>query len=71
MILELLVLLKMIVCNVCFQFGVVHISKDDVYDDNNNVTRLVYQDPLTNAQHEWTFNVGRFKFVGENLPKSS
>jgi hypothetical protein len=71
MILELLVLLKMIVCNVCFQFGIVHISKDDVYDDNNNVTRLVYQDPLPNAQHEWTFNVGRFKFVGENLPKSS
>ncbi len=57
MILELLVLLKMIVCN--------------VYDDNNNVIRLVYQDPFPNAQHEWTFNVGRFKIVGENLPKSS
>lgn len=51
--------------------GIVHISKDNVYDDNNNVTRLVYQDPFPNAQHEWTFNVGRFKIVGENLPKSS
>jgi hypothetical protein len=51
--------------------GIVHISKVDVYDDNNNVIRLVYQDPFPNAQHEWTFNVGRFKIVGENLPKSS
>jgi hypothetical protein len=71
MILELLMLLKMIMCNVWFQLGIVHISKDNVHDDNNNVTRLIYQDPIPNAQHEWTFNVGRFKIIGKNLPKSS
>jgi hypothetical protein len=31
----------------CAMFGlqpnIVHISKDDAYDDNNNVTRSIYQ----------------------------
>jgi len=29
-----------------FQLGTMHISKDDAYDDNNNVIRFVYQTPL-------------------------
>jgi hypothetical protein len=33
-----------------FQLGIVHISKDDAYDDNNNVTIIVYQIPIIIAQ---------------------
>ncbi len=55
-----------------FQLGIVHILKDDAYDDNNNVTIIVYQVPIIIAQGlEWTFNARRFKIVGQNLPKSS
>jgi hypothetical protein len=40
-----------------FQLGTMHISKDDAYDDNNNVTIIVYQVPIIIAQGlEWTFN---------------
>jgi hypothetical protein len=55
-----------------FQLGIVHNLKDDAYDDNNNVTIIVYQIPIIIAQGlEWTLNARRFKIVGENLPKSS
>ncbi len=62
--------------NLCVMFGfqprTVHISKDDAYDDNNNVTIIVYQVPSIITQGlEWTFNAWRFKIVGENLPKNS
>ncbi len=32
-----------------FQHGTMHTSKDDAFDDNNKVTRSVYQVPLSNA----------------------
>jgi hypothetical protein len=45
----------------CVMFGfrprTVHISKDDTYDDNNNVTIIVYQVPIIITQGlEWTLN---------------
>ncbi len=26
----------------CFELKIMHISKDDAYDDNNNVTKFIY-----------------------------
>jgi len=54
----------------CAMFGLqpntVHISKDDAYDDNNNVTRSIYQVPMNVSQGlEWIFNGRMFKVVGE------
>ncbi len=47
-------------------------SKDNVYDDNNNVIIFVYQALVTTTQGlEWTFNTGKFNIIGENLPKNS
>ncbi len=60
----------------CAMFGlqsnIVHISKDDAYDDNYNVTKSIYQ-VLVNVNQwlEWTFNGERFRIVGENQLKSS
>ncbi len=40
-----------------FQLGTVYISKDDAYDDNNNVTIIVYQVPIIIVQGlEWILN---------------
>jgi hypothetical protein len=30
-----------------FQLGTMHTSKDNVYDDNNNVIKFVYQASIT------------------------
>jgi hypothetical protein len=55
-----------------FQLGTMHISKNDAYDDNNNVIRFVYQAPLLNAKGlEWSLHVRRFEIVGKNFHKSS
>jgi hypothetical protein len=55
-----------------FQIGIMHILKDNVYGDNNNVIKSVYQAPLPIPQGlEWTFNAERFRIISENLPKSS
>jgi hypothetical protein len=55
-----------------FQLGTMHTSKDNVYDDNNNVIRFVYQALVTTTQGlEWTFNIGKFNIIGENLPQNS
>jgi hypothetical protein len=53
-----------------FQSRIMHISKD-IYDDDNNVIRSIYQ-ALVNITLalEWTFNVRKFKIIGKNLPKS-
>ncbi len=29
-----------------FHLGIVHVSKDKAYDDNNNVIRSIYQVPI-------------------------
>jgi hypothetical protein len=40
-----------------FQPGIVHISKDDAYDDNNNVTIIVYQvSIIITPGLKWTLN---------------
>jgi hypothetical protein len=52
-----------------FQLGIVHISKDIVYNDNNNAFRIVYQVSITTTQGlEWSFNTGKFSIIGENFP---
>lgn len=33
-----------------FQFGSVHVSKDDAYDELNHVTKLTYQPPIASSQ---------------------
>jgi len=54
-----------------FQLGTMHISKDNAYDDNNNVIRFVYQTPLSSAQGlEWSLHVRRFEIVGKTSPKA-
>lgn len=55
-----------------FRLETMHISKDDMYDDNNNVIRFVYQALLLSAQGlEWSFQFRKFEIVGKNFPKSS
>ncbi len=50
----------------------VHVSNDDAYDDNNSVTKSIYQVPVNVSQGlEWIFNGRTFKIVGEKWLKSS
>jgi hypothetical protein len=53
------------------QLRIVHISKDDAFDDDNNIIRFIYQ-VLFPIAHElgWILHVDRFRSIGENLPKS-
>jgi hypothetical protein len=54
-----------------FQFRIVHISKDDAFNNDNNITRFIYQVLLPSAHRlGWTLHVDRFRTIGENLPKS-
>jgi hypothetical protein len=60
----------------CVMFGLqpdtIHISKDDAYDDNNGVTRSIYQVPVNVSQGlEWILNGRMFNIVGEKHWKSS
>jgi hypothetical protein len=49
-----------------------HISRDNAYDDNNNVIRSVYHALVTNTQGlEWTFDINKFNIIGKNLFKNS
>ncbi len=49
-----------------------HISMDNVYNDNNNVTRSIYQALVITTQGlEWTLNIGKFNIIRKNLPKNS
>jgi hypothetical protein len=53
-----------------FQPFTMHISKDDAFDDNNSVTKFIYQVLLMNAHGSgWTFCAGRLRIVDENSPK--
>jgi len=53
------------------QLRIVHISKNDAFDDNNNITRFIYQVLFPSAHRlGWILHVDRFRIVGENLPKS-
>ncbi len=55
-----------------FQLGIMHTFKDNVYDDNNNVIKFVYQALVSTSQGlEWTLNIRKFNIIGENLPKNS
>jgi hypothetical protein len=54
----------------CAMFGLqpdtVHISKEDAYDDNNNVTRSIYQVPVNASQGlKWIIDGKMFKIVGK------
>ncbi len=60
----------------CAMFGFhlinIQVSKDETFDDNNNVIRSNYQILVFgDFGLVWRVNVGRFKTVAENLPKSS
>ncbi len=54
-----------------FHLGTIHVSKNETYDDNNNVIRSIYQVlVLGDFGLESRVNVGRFRIVVENFPKS-
>ncbi len=62
--------------NVCVMFGfhpkTIHVSKDEAYDDNNNVIRSIYQVPISgDFGLEWKAIAIGFKIVLENLLESS
>jgi Tat protein secretion system quality control protein TatD with DNase activity len=50
----------------------VHVSKDEVYDHNNNVIRSIYQVIVFgDFGLEWKLNARSFRIVVKNLSKSS
>jgi hypothetical protein len=54
-----------------FHLRIVHISKDDAYDANNNVIRSIYQVPIIGGLSlEWRVNLGRLRIIAKNLPRS-
>jgi len=54
-----------------FHLGTIHVSKNEKYDDNNNVIKYIYQVlVLGDFGLESRVNVWRFKIVVENFPKS-
>jgi hypothetical protein len=54
-----------------FHLGIVHVSKNDAYDGNNNVIISIYQVlVIGEVGLEWRVNVGRFKINVKNLSKS-
>jgi hypothetical protein len=66
------VILKCLCAMFGFQLGIMHTFKDNVYDDNNNVIKFVYQALVSTSQGlEWTLNIRKFNIIGENLPKNS
>jgi hypothetical protein len=49
-----------------FHLGIVHVSKADAYDTNNNVIRSIYQVPvISDFGFEWRVNSRRFKIIAE------
>jgi hypothetical protein len=59
----------------CVMFGfhsrIVHVSKKNIYDDNNDVIRSIYQVlVLGDFSLEWRVYVARFRIIVENFPKS-
>jgi hypothetical protein len=55
-----------------FQLGTMHTSKDNAYDDNNNVIRSIYQVLVTVKQgSKRTFDIEKNSIIGENFPKIS
>jgi hypothetical protein len=55
-----------------FHPRIVHVSKHEAYDDNNNVIRSIYQVVVFgDFGLEWRVNARRFKIIVENHPKSS
>jgi hypothetical protein len=47
-----------------FHLGIVHVSKNQTYDDNNDVIRSIYQVlVLGDFGLEWKVNVGRFGII--------
>jgi len=66
------VIVKFLCAMFGFHSGIVHVSKDKMYDDNNNVIRSIYQVPvLGDFRFEWRVNARKFRIVGESLLKSS
>ncbi len=55
-----------------FQLGLVHVSKDVLYGNNNVVISSIYQFPSFGPQGlHWMVNNGRYRTIGESLVKNS
>jgi hypothetical protein len=51
-----------------FQRGSIHVSRHDVYDDNNVVKILIYQKFVSNPNGvHWDVKARRYMIVGDNL----
>ncbi len=55
-----------------FEYGTVHISNDDAYNDNNNVTKSIYQIQFSTrrACNGWSI-VNIFKIIDNSMSKTS
>jgi hypothetical protein len=52
-----------------FHLGIIHVSKDDAYDANNNVIKFIYQvSVISDTGLKWRVNFRRFRIVAKNLP---
>jgi hypothetical protein len=55
-----------------FHLRIIHVSKDDAYDANNNVIRFIYHVlVISDMGLKWRVNSRRFKIVVKNLPRRS
>ncbi len=53
-----------------FHLGIVHVSKDDAYDANNNVVSIYHFLVIGDLDLEWKVNLERFTIIVKNLSKS-
>jgi hypothetical protein len=54
-----------------FQLKIMHVFKDNVYDDNKNVIKSIYQVPIIDDFGlKWMENFEKFTIVVKNLSKT-
>ncbi len=55
-----------------FQRGSIHVSRDDVYDDNNVVKNSIYHESISNPNGvHWDVKARRYMIVGNNFIQCS
>jgi len=55
-----------------FHLGIMHISIDETYDDNNKVMISICKAPIFGPHGlQWMVNEVRFRIVGENITINS
>jgi hypothetical protein len=55
-----------------FHLGIMHISRNETYDDNNKVMKSICKTHVFGPHGlQWMVNEGRFRIVGENITINS